>query len=81
MTNLTPSSVNRSSSSLRRIPRGRAGLAAGIVALALVAGACSSSPKTVSTKTPTSATTKTSTAATTKTTQPKSGGAGGGAGF
>jgi hypothetical protein len=84
MTNLNSSSVNRSPSRLRRIPHRRAGLAGCVVALALVAGACSSSPKTVSTKPPTSATTKTSTstAATTKTTtKPSSGGAGGGAGF
>ncbi len=81
MTNLSSTSVNRSLAMPRRIRPLRAGLAAGVVSLAVLAGACSSSPKTVSTKTSPSSTTKTSTAATTKTTQAKSGGAGGGAGF
>jgi len=45
MTNLTSTTVKQSHSPLRRFPRRRAGLAAGIFALALLGAACGSSAK------------------------------------
>lgn len=74
MMNRTLTTVNSSRSPHRRITRTRAGLAAGVVALALVAGACSSGSKVS-----TGGNGKTTTTASTGTTK-KSGG-GGGVGF
>jgi len=78
MTNSTAGTSNPSHPSPRRISRRRAGLAAGVVALALLGAACSSSKPKVSTGG--NPATTTSTVQTTATTVAKAG-ASGGVGF